>query len=133
MSSDVLTYSAQRIRDVGAVDDGEAVQGEVADDVEVLSGMADEPVVVRVYGGADERILRRKAEEVQRVLAQVDGVVDPQVELPVEEPIVQVKVDLTAARRYGVKPGDVRRAANFLVQASKSGRCSRSRRSSTSW
>ena len=32
-------------------------------------------------------------------------------ELQVEVPQVQVKVDLAAAERYGLKPGDVRRAA----------------------
>ena len=36
---------------------------------------------------------------------------DPAVELTAEEPTVQVEVDLVEAARYGIKPGDVRRAA----------------------
>ena len=116
LDSDVLTYSEQRIRDIGAVQGGEQAQSEGTDVVEVLRGVADEPIVVRVYGGTDENVLRAKADEVKRLLSKVDGVVDPQVELPVEEPILSIEVELAAARRYGIKPGDVRRAASFLVQ-----------------
>ena len=76
---------------------------------EVLTG-AGEAIVVRIYGPKRE-LLRQKAEEVRHVLSQVDGVVDLQVEGQVEEPEVQVEVDLSAAERHGLKPGDVRRAA----------------------
>ncbi|HKS01902.1 MAG TPA: efflux RND transporter permease subunit, partial [Arthrobacter sp.] len=44
------------------------------------------------------------------------GIVNPRVEAPVEQPTVQVKVDLAAAQKAGVIPGDVRRAAAALLQ-----------------
>jgi CzcA family heavy metal efflux pump len=109
---DVVTYSSQKIRDVGALTDGDnPVRG---DDLNVLTG-SDKPLVVRVYG-QDLATLRREADKVRRVVSQVDGVVDPRVELPVTQPTVEIETDLTRARRLGIKPGDVRRAEGTLLQ-----------------
>ena len=36
-------------------------------------------------------------------------------ELPLEEPQVEIEVNMDAAKQYGVKPGDVRRAAATLL------------------
>jgi Cu/Ag efflux pump CusA len=66
--------------------------------------------VVRVYG-TDLTVLRNSAADVQRMLSGVHGLVGPQVEGVAEEPAVNVKVNLLAAQRYGIKPGDVRRSA----------------------
>jgi Cu/Ag efflux pump CusA len=57
VASDVVTYSAQRIRDIGALDDGE--NRAAGDDLGVLTGV-DEPLIVRVYG-QDLATLRREA------------------------------------------------------------------------
>jgi Cu/Ag efflux pump CusA len=92
--SDVLTYPEERVR-------------------EVLTG-ADEPVIVRIYG-QDLEILRDRAEEVKQALSEIDGIVDPHVEVQVEVPQVEVEVDLAAAHRHGIKPGDVRRASTTLL------------------
>jgi Cu/Ag efflux pump CusA len=109
---DVVTYSAQKIRDVGALTDGDnPVTG---NDLNVLTG-SDEPLVVRVYG-QDLATLTRQANRVRRVVSGVDGVVDPRVELPVMQPTVEIETDLQRARRFGVKPGDVRRAEGTLLQ-----------------
>jgi Cu/Ag efflux pump CusA len=109
---DVATYSAQRIREVGALTDGDnPAQG---NDLDVLTG-ADEPLVVRVYG-QDLATLRREADRVQRIMSEVEGVVDPRVELPVTQPTIEIETDLDRARRFGVKPGDVRRAEGTLLQ-----------------
>jgi Cu/Ag efflux pump CusA len=62
---DVQTYLKERIR-------------------EVLTG-AGEAIVVRIYG-QDLDVLRAKAEEVEQVLAGVDGVVEQHVELLVDVP-----------------------------------------------
>jgi CzcA family heavy metal efflux pump len=109
---DVVTYSAQRIRDVGALDDGDnPVDG---DGLGVLTGSED-PLVVRVYG-QDLDTLRREARRVQRLVSGVDGVVDPRIELPATQPTIEIETDLDRARRFGVKPGDVRRAEGTLLQ-----------------
>jgi CzcA family heavy metal efflux pump len=91
---DVRTYLNERIR-------------------KVLTGTS-EAVVVRIYG-ENLGFLRGKAEEVSYVLSGIDGIVDVHVELQVEEPTVEIEVNLVAAQRHGIKPGDVRRAAATLV------------------
>jgi CzcA family heavy metal efflux pump len=109
---DVVTYSAQRIRDVGALDDGDnPVDG---NGLNVLTGSED-PLVVRVYG-QDLDTLRREVRRVERLVSGVDGVVNPRIELPVTHPTIEIETDLARARRFGVKPGDVRRAEGTLLQ-----------------
>jgi CzcA family heavy metal efflux pump len=109
---DVVTYTTQKIRDVGALNEGHnPVRG---DGLNVLTG-SDRPLVVRVFG-QDLAVLRREAEKVRQVMAQVDGVVDPRLELPARQPTLEIEVDLAKARRYGIKPGDVRRAEAALLQ-----------------
>lgn len=70
---------------------------------------------VRVYG-TDMPILREKADEVRKALANIDGVQNPAVKAATMTPIVEVEVNLEAAQRVGIKPGDARRAAATLMQ-----------------
>jgi CzcA family heavy metal efflux pump len=109
---DVVTYSGQKIRDVGALDDGENPNR--GGGLDVLTG-SDRPLVVRVYG-QDLAALRREAGRVRRLLSEVDGVVDPRIDQAVEQPTMEVEVDLARARSVGIKPGDVRRAEATLLQ-----------------
>ena len=81
---------------------------------EVLKGSAD-PVVVRIFG-TEDAVLQSKAADVKTMLGGIKGVVNPKVTPLVQEPTVQVEVNIAAAQRYGVKPGDVRREATALVQ-----------------
>jgi Cu/Ag efflux pump CusA len=76
---------------------------------EVLAGTS-QSVVVRVYGKKRD-VLRAKAEEVRQALAEIDGITDLRVDGDVEQPQVEIQVNLAAAEPYGLKPGDVRRAA----------------------
>lgn len=87
---DVQTYLKERIR-------------------EVLTGSSD-AIVVRINGD-DLQVLEDKANEVLEVMEDVDGLVEPKVELHKAIPQIVVTVDLAAAQRYGVKPGDVRRTS----------------------
>jgi CzcA family heavy metal efflux pump len=80
---------------------------------EALTGSGD-AIVVRVYG-PDIATLRAKAEEVRQALVPIKGLVDLQVEPQVEEPNLEIKVDLPKAARYGLRPGEVRRAASTFV------------------
>jgi CzcA family heavy metal efflux pump len=80
---------------------------------QVLTGSSD-AVVVRLYG-PDLGLLQQKAKEVQEKLSQIDGIVDLHIEAQVEQPQVEIQVNLDAAQRYGLKPGDVRRVAATLI------------------
>jgi len=78
-----------------------------------LTGSSD-PIVVRVFAPQFD-VLRRKAREVSRALADIDGVKRVNMERDVEQPHVDIEVNLARAQRYGLKPGDVRRAAATLL------------------
>ena len=80
---------------------------------QVMAGQKDD-LVVRVYG-ADLTVLRGKAREIRAMLAGVPGVAKPAVRPIPERPTVAVKVNLAAAQRYGLRPGDVRRDATTLT------------------
>ncbi|HEX5691258.1 MAG TPA: efflux RND transporter permease subunit, partial [Roseiflexaceae bacterium] len=71
-------------------------------------------VTVRLYG-YELDLLHSKAQEVQQAMAKVAGVVDARADIVPDEPQVEIEVDLAAAERYGIKPGDVRRSATTLL------------------
>ena len=97
---DVQTYLKERIR-------------------EVLTG-SHEAITIRIYG-RELKVLRQKADEVKKALEGIAGIVDLHVQLQEEIPQIEVKVDLAKARQYGLKPGDVRRAAARLVAGEEAG------------
>jgi Cu/Ag efflux pump CusA len=80
---------------------------------EALTGDPD-IITVRVYGNNLD-IIRAKAEEIRASIAKIPGIENPRVELQVEEPAIEVKVDVERAADYGLKPGDIRRATSSLV------------------
>jgi len=92
---DVLTYLRERVK-------------------EVLTGTS-ETLVVRTYG-ADLAVLKKTAGEVNAALQGVEGLIDLHVELVEDIPHVAVEIDLEAAGRHGLKPGEIRRTAALLMQ-----------------
>jgi CzcA family heavy metal efflux pump len=97
---DVLTYLKERIR-------------------EVLTGTSD-AITIRVFG-QDLDLLRQKATEVNELLGTVPGVIENHVEFQDTIPQIEVEVDLEAAQRHGVTPGEVRRAASWMVAGEEAG------------
>ncbi len=78
----------------------------------MLTG-ASESIVVRIFGPELEG-LRQAAAEVKQALTGIEGLVDLHEEPQKDIPQVQITVDLAKAGRYGLKPGDVRRAAAII-------------------
>ncbi len=74
----------------------------------------DSDITVRVYG-EDMNVLRTEADRVQKELSEISGVESVRPILPVQEPTLEIKVDLNTAQTHGIKPGDVRRAAATLI------------------
>jgi CzcA family heavy metal efflux pump len=97
---DLQTYLKERIR-------------------EVLTG-SSEAIIVRIFG-SDLEVLRDQAEVVRKALVGIDGISDLKKEVMVEVPHVQVTVKPDEARRYGLKPGDVRRASSTLMAGEEVG------------
>jgi CzcA family heavy metal efflux pump len=100
LKRDVLTYLKERIK-------------------EVLTG-AGATVVVRTFG-PDMNVLRAKAGEIEKAMKSVPGVTNLQIESQVIVPQIDVRLRPEAAARFGLTPGDVRRAATTLVKGSKVG------------
>jgi CzcA family heavy metal efflux pump len=80
---------------------------------EVLTG-GSETVIVRLFG-PELDVLRATAESVEAAMKGTEGLVDLHVQLQTMIPFVEVKVNLAAAERYGLTPGDVLRAANQIM------------------
>lgn len=97
---DVQTYLKERIR-------------------EVLTG-SSEPITIRVFG-PDLQVLRDTAAEVNEILGGIAGVKENHVSFQEDIPQIRVEVDLEAAKAYGIKPGDVRRAAARLISGEEAG------------
>ena len=97
---DVLTYLKERIK-------------------EVLTG-ASATIVVRIYGPELTK-LREKAQEVQSVLRDVDGVVDLNVESQVLVPHIQIRLHPHVAANFGLSLGQIRSALTTLIKGHKTG------------
>jgi len=93
-TSEVLTYTNNRIEDK-------------------LLGSADD-IKVRIYGHELE-VLRNKAEELRLAFSKIEGIADLDIKHQIEEPVIEIEVDLGAAERHKIKPGDVRRASAVLL------------------
>jgi CzcA family heavy metal efflux pump len=97
---DVQTYLRERIK-------------------EVLTGTS-ESIVVRIYG-PELPVLRDKADQIAKRIAEVDGVIDAHPDFAEDLPHVEIELDLAAARRHGLKPGDVRRQSSTLLASEEVG------------
>ena len=97
---DVQTYLKERIR-------------------EVLTGASD-AVVIRI-NGQDLHVLQAKAQELKQALKEIKGIADLKIEVHSDIPQVEIELDLAAARRYGINPGDVRRATAVLMSGEEVG------------
>jgi Cu/Ag efflux pump CusA len=85
----------------------------------VLSGHSDD-VVVRIYG-PEYPELARLADRVKTVMSHVRGLGPALAQLPVDQPTLDVRVNLDRATRDGVKPGDIRREVATLVNGLTAG------------
>jgi CzcA family heavy metal efflux pump len=104
----VVTYSGQRVNEI---EDLYTAKGA---DIAPRGAAGDKTVVVRIYGKEFD-VMQKKADEVSAAIAAVPGVARTQVESQIKVPTVEVKINLAAAERYGLKPGDIRRDAALLM------------------
>ena len=91
---DVQTYLRERIK-------------------EVLTG-SSEAIVVRIYG-PDLATLRTLAKDIEKRIGDVEGISDAHASFQTDLPHIEVEPNLAAARKYGLKPGDIRRQASTLI------------------
>jgi CzcA family heavy metal efflux pump len=80
----------------------------------------EKDIVARIYGW-DHEVLNEKANEVNAILLGIDGLQDIKIEHLIEEPQIEIEVDIAAAQRYQIKPGDVRRSVTTLLSGLRVG------------
>jgi CzcA family heavy metal efflux pump len=85
--------------------------GGISEDVVAES---EDQIVARIYGETEDG-LRRRAKDVRKAIGGITGIVESHIDLPVQQAALEVQVDIAAAQRHGLKPGDVRRAAATLM------------------
>ncbi len=85
------------------------VQSYLASNAQRAVPLPGDPIVVRIEG-AEPGVLDEQAQNVAKVLAEIPGVANVRIDERVTEPEIQVMVDVAAAARFGLKPGDIRRA-----------------------
>jgi Cu/Ag efflux pump CusA len=90
---DVLTYLKERIR-------------------EVLTG-SSESINVRLYGH-DLPTLYATGKEVKKAMEGIEGAIDLHVDLQEDIANIEIEADLEKAKKYGLKPGDIRRKVSIL-------------------
>lgn len=76
--------------------------------------LGDQDLVIRIYGNEFD-VLNGMAQDVKQRIEGINNIVDVQIETLEEEAQVEIKVNLAAAERFQIKPGDVRRAATTLL------------------
>lgn len=72
---------------------------------EMISGIRSD-VAVKLFGD-DFGVLQEKAKEIEKVLRQIPGSADVNVEQVVGQPVLQIKIDRDAIARYGIPASDV--------------------------
>jgi cobalt-zinc-cadmium resistance protein CzcA len=83
---------------------------------ELIAGVRSD-VAVKLFGD-DLDLLRRKGEEITRLLDSVPGAADVRLEQTAGLPVIRVRVDRERAARYGIPVGDVL----DTVEASRAGK-----------
>ena len=79
-----------------------------------LAGARTSGIDVRLYG-EELPVLERTAAKLAIALGKIDGVSHARVARQPSEPTIKVQVDIAAADRVGLMPGDVRRASATLL------------------
>lgn len=86
---------------------------------EVMSGTSAS-IVVRVFG-PDMSQLRRTADEIKMMMADINGIADLKVESQVLVPQIQIRVKSDQAQRYGLTSGEIKRIATTYLKSLKVG------------
>jgi len=94
MQRDVQTYLRERVK-------------------EVLTGTSG-AIVVRVFG-PEPKVLAELADGVVKRISDTPGLVETNAGLQKEIPQINIELDLVKARRYELKPGDIRRQSSALI------------------
>lgn len=71
----------------------------------IISGIRSQ-IAIKIFGD-DINVLQQQAEEVQKLIGKIDGVVDLSIEQQILIPQVHIEVDRAKAKQYGIAVSDV--------------------------
>ena len=108
--------TVSRVRDTMAAYPGiaQSVSSYLDDRVHRFDAGPPDDITVRVFGPSFET-LGETAARVRDMVTGIDGVSTARMDTQLDQPNIEVEVDLEKAKRYGLKPGDVRRAAATML------------------
>ena len=108
--------TVSRVKDAVAAYPGiaQSVSSYLDDRVHRFDAGPPDDITVRVFGPSFAT-LDATASKVRNMVSGVDGVSAARMDTRLEQPNIEVEVDLEKAKRYGLKPGDVRRAAATML------------------
>ena len=85
-----------------------------AERVSAILPQPSSDLTVRVFG-QEQAVIEQQAKVVQSAVAKVAGVSSATIAKGSTEPTLAIEVDIAKADAYGLKPGDIRRAATTLL------------------
>jgi Cu/Ag efflux pump CusA len=108
--------TVSRVRDTMAAYPGiaQSVSSYLDDRVRHFDAAPPDDITVRVFGPSFGT-LGETAASVRDMVTGIDGVSAARMDTQLDQPNIEVEVDLEKAKRYGLKPGDVRRAAATML------------------
>jgi Cu/Ag efflux pump CusA len=108
--------TVSRVKDAMASYPGiaQSVSSYLDDRVRRYDATPPSDLTVRVFGPSFGT-LESTASRLRDMVAGMDGVSAARMDTRLDQPNIEVEVDLEKAKRYGLKPGDVRRAAATML------------------
>ncbi|WP_431268517.1 efflux RND transporter permease subunit [Dankookia sp. P2] len=93
----------------------------ISDNVQEAASGVKGANAIKVYG-PELDIIARKAEEIRKVMAEVEGVADLAVFRSLGQPTVAVQIDRARAARFGLSVGDINEVVQAAIGGSEAGR-----------
>ncbi len=93
----------------------------ISDNVQEAASGVKGANAIKVYG-PELDIIARKAEEIRKVVAEVEGVADLAVFRSLGQPTVAVQIDRARAARFGLSVGDINEVVQAAIGGSEAGR-----------
>ncbi len=113
---DVLRTRIQAVEPAITTDFGQLLEDNIGD----LTGGTPQPIDVKIFG-SDPVILAQKADQVARILAQVQGVEDVFNGIVIAGPALQIHVDPIAATRFGLTTQTIAEAVEPAITGTVAG------------
>ena len=87
-----------------------------ADRIAKVRAGQDGAIVLRTFG-PDQVVLGKLADDIRKAASGIDGIAVQKGAVAQTNPVLEIKVNLAGAEKYGLSPGEIRRNATTLLAA----------------